>query len=387
MCAETATNQSFAFVAVKPYCNKSPHRSVMAGLRCLFEPKTVSGLNTPSAMGDCCSAGLWYNDAHFKSGDALQVLPKLMLPIVENKSLLPAITEQIVASYQEDSATHHLDHCPLPRYSDVIDVLEDLKEILYPGYRNRDCLQFSNVVYHVGGIVDRLYDRLVILCERAVCHGQGSRDICTTEKRSAIEQTAHQKTLEFLQQIPDIRKMLAKDVEAAYAGDPACTSLDEVIFCYPGLEAITIYRLAHALYKLRIPLIPRIMTEWAHSKTGIDIHPGAVIGEYFFIDHGTGIVIGGTAVLGNWVKLYQGVTLGAVSFPKDEAGELVRNTKRHPTVEDNVVIYANATILGGHTVIGRDSVIGSSVWLTASVPSGTTVTIEKPGLRIRNANP
>ena len=309
-----------------------------------------------------------------------------MLPILEHKSHLPNITEQIVASYQEGGATHHLDHCPLPRYSVVVEVLEDLKEILYPGYRNRDSLHSSNVIYHVGGIVDRLYDRLAVLCERAICYGQGSNDVCTPEKRSVIEQTAHQKTLAFLRQIPDIRKMLAKDVEAAYAGDPVCTSLDEVIFCYPGLEAITIYRLAHALYELQIPLIPRMMTEWAHSKTGIDIHPGAVIGEYFFIDHGTGIVIGGTAILGNWVKLYQGVTLGAVSFPKDETGELVRNTKRHPTIEDNVVIYANATILGGSTVIGKDSVIGSSVWLTYSVPPGTTVMIEKPSLRIRNAH-
>jgi len=308
-----------------------------------------------------------------------------MLPIFENKSLLPNIIEQIVASYQEGSSGHHLDHCPLPRYSDVVESIADLKEILYPGYRNRDYLCSSNVVYHVGGIVDRLYDRLVILCERAVCHGQGRQPVCTPDKRFSIERIAHQKTVEFLQQIPDIRKTLTKDVEAAYAGDPACTSLDEVIFCYPGLEAITVYRLAHALYKLQIPLIPRMMTEWAHSKTGIDIHPGASIGEHFFIDHGTGIVIGGTAILGNWVKLYQGVTLGAVSFPKDEAGELVRNTKRHPTVEDNVVIYANATILGGKTVIGKNSVIGSSVWLTSSVPAGTTVIIEKPDLKMRNA--
>ena len=222
-----------------------------------------------------------------------------MLPILENKSLLPNITERIVASYQEDGTTHHLDHCPLPKYSDVVHVLEDFKEILYPGYQNREGLRSSNVVYHVGGIVDRLYDRLVVLCERAICHGQKSSDICTSEKRSVVEHIAHQKTLEFLQQIPDIRKTLAKDVEAAYAGDPACTSLDEVIFCYPGLEAITIYRLAHALHQLQIPLIPRMMTEWANSKTGIDIHPGAVIGEYFFIDHGTGIVIGGTAILGD----------------------------------------------------------------------------------------
>jgi serine O-acetyltransferase len=292
-----------------------------------------------------------------------------MLPILENKSHLPDITEMIVASYKEGGATHHLDLCPLPRYSVVVEVLEYLKEILYPGYRNRDCLRSSNVVYHVGSIIDRLHDRLVSLCERAICHEQKSNNGCTPEKRTTIELTAHQKVLEFLRQIPSIRKALAKDVEAAYAGDPACTSLDEVIFCYPGLEAITVYRLAHALYELQIPLIPRMMTEWAHNKTGIDIHPGAVIGEYFFIDHGTGIVIGGTAVLGNWVKLYQGVTLGAVSFPKDEAGELVRNTKRHPTIEDNVVIYANATILGGKTVIGKDSVIGSSVWLTSSVPA------------------
>ena len=308
-----------------------------------------------------------------------------MLPILENKSHLPGITEQIVASYKEGGTTHHLDHCPLPSYTLVVDVLEDLKEILYPGYRNRDCLYSSSVVYYIGGIIDRLHDNLVTLCERALCHGQGGIDVCTSEERSVMEHSSHQKVLAFLRQIPDIRQTLAKDVEAAYAGDPACTSLDEVIFCYPGLEAITIYRLAHALYKLRIPLIPRMMTEWAHSKTGIDIHPGAEIGEYFFIDHGTGIVIGGTAIIGNWVKLYQGVTLGALSFQKDKTGELIRNTKRHPTIEDNVVIYANATILGGETVIGKDSVIGSSVWLTYSVAPGTTVTIEKPSLKIRNA--
>jgi serine O-acetyltransferase len=307
-----------------------------------------------------------------------------MLPIFENKSQLPAIAEQIVASYKEIETTHHLDHCPLPRYSLLIEVIEDLKEILYLGYRNRDRLQSSNVIYYVGDIVDRLHDRLVELCERAICHGQGSNNACTPERQAALGQLAHQKSLDFLQQIPDIRRALAKDVEAAYAGDPACKSLDEVIFCYPGLEAITVYRLAHALHLLQIPLLPRMMTEWAHNKTGIDIHPGAQIGEYFFIDHGTGIVIGGTSIIGDWVKLYQGVTLGAASFPKDETGELIRNTKRHPTIEDNVVIYANATILGGKTVIGKDSVIGSSVWLTYSVPAGTTVMIEKPSLKIRN---
>jgi serine O-acetyltransferase len=176
---------------------------------------------------------------------------------------------------------------------------------------------------------------------------------------------------------------LAKDVEAAFHGDPACKNLDEVIFCYPGLEAVTVYRLAHELLKLGVPFIPRMMAEWAHKETGIDIHPGAKIGHHFFIDHGTGVVIGETCEIGNHVKLYQGVTLGALSFPTDADGNIIRNMKRHPTLEDRVVIYASATVLGGKTVIGHDSVIGSSVWLTKSVAPHTTVTIEAPKLRIR----
>ena len=188
-----------------------------------------------------------------------------------------------------------------------------------------------------------------------------------------------------MEQIPEVRQLLATDVQAAYDGDPACKSLDEVIFCYPGLEAITVYRLAHRLHKLGVPLIPRIMTEWAHSRTGIDIHPGATIGQYFFIDHGTGVVIGETTEIGEWVKLYQGVTLGALSFATDADGNLVRGTKRHPTIEDHVVIYANATVLGGKTVIGHHAVIGSSVWITSSVTPHATVTMEKPRLNVRDA--
>ena len=172
-------------------------------------------------------------------------------------------------------------------------------------------------------------------------------------------------------------------MQAAYDGDPAVRNLDEVIFCYPGLEAVTIYRLAHVLYELQIPFIPRMMTELAHSRTGIDIHPGAKIGQYFFIDHGTGVVIGETCEIGDHVKLYQGVTLGALSFATDGDGNLVRGTKRHPTIEDRVVVYANATILGGATVIGHDCVIGSNVWMTRSVDPRTTVVLERPKLRIR----
>jgi serine O-acetyltransferase len=199
-----------------------------------------------------------------------------------------------------------------------------------------------------------------------------------------MEGLGQARAVAFLEQIPLLRHVLALDVQAAYDGDPACKSLDEVIFCYPGFEAVTVYRLAHVLHRLDVPLIPRMMTEWAHGKTGIDIHPGAEIGRHFFIDHGTGVVIGETSLIGEHVKLYQGVTLGALSFPTDEKGKLVRGTKRHPTIEDRVVIYANATILGGETVIGHDSVIGSSTWITHSVAPNTTVSLEAPKLRLRD---
>ena len=189
--------------------------------------------------------------------------------------------------------------------------------------------------------------------------------------------------IDFLQRLPELRRVLATDVQAAYDGDPACRNIDEVIFCYPGLEAITVFRLAHELFKLSVPFIPRMMTEWAHQQTGIDIHPGATIGKHFFIDHGTGVVIGETCQIGEHVKLYQGVTLGALSFATDGDGTLIRNMKRHPTIGDRVVIYASATVLGGKTEIGHDSVIGSSVWLTRSVAPGTTVILEKPKLRMR----
>jgi len=296
---------------------------------------------------------------------------------------LPKLTSQIVRSYHEVRSTHHLDHCPLPNHQAVVDIIADLTELLYPGYRRRDRLNLNNVVYHVGDLIDRLYESLTVQISRAFCHGNKENVACTPAKKDFFSQLGAKKAYEFLGEIPNIRNMLARDVEAAYTGDPACKSYDEVIFCYPGLEAITVYRIAHALHERDVPLIPRMMTEWAHSRTGIDIHPGAKIGEHFFIDHGTGVVIGETCDIGNWVKLYQGVTLGALSFPKNENGEIVRGTKRHPTIQDNVIIYANATILGGDTVIGHDSVIGSNVWLVRSVAPKTTVTIEKPHLVVR----
>jgi serine O-acetyltransferase len=297
------------------------------------------------------------------------------------KEQLPELTQRIVQTYDEVCTINHLGHCPLPNYDVIIAACEDLKEIIYPGFRRREGLHAGNVMYHVGDLIDGLHDKLTVQIGRALRHDAGATEMCNEERD--FEALGQAKAIQFLEQLPQIRRQLALDVQAAYEGDPAVKNLDEVIFCYPGLEAITIYRLAHVLHELSIPFIPRMMTEMAHSRTGIDIHPGAKIGEYFFIDHGTGVVIGETCEIGNRVKLYQGVTLGALSFATDGDGNLVRGTKRHPTIEDRVVVYANATILGGATVIGHDSVVGSSVWLTRSVEPHTTVVLEKPRLRIR----
>jgi serine O-acetyltransferase len=301
------------------------------------------------------------------------------------KNQLPDVTKRIVATYDKVGRINHLDHCPLPRYDEVIAATEELFEIMYPGYRRREGLHHANIAYYVGDLIDRLHDRLTQQIGRALRHDAGATSEC--ESREDYEALGQAKTLQFLDQLPELRSVLATDVQAAFDGDPACKSPDEVIFCYPGLEAITVYRLAHLLHDLGIPFIPRMMTEWAHSRTGIDIHPGATIGEYFFIDHGTGVVLGETCEIGQHVKLYQGVTLGALSFPTDSDGQLVRGAKRHPTLEDGVVVYANATILGGRTVVGHDSVIGSSVWLTSSVQPHTTVLLEKPNLRMRSGLP
>jgi serine O-acetyltransferase len=299
------------------------------------------------------------------------------------KEQLPELTQRIVETYSEPGtdSISHIGHCPLPRYEAVISAVEDLKEIIYPGYRRRENLHLGNVMFHVGELIDGLHDKLTTQIGRALRHDAGFSK--GPEPDTDFEALGQAKTLLFLEQLPEVRKMLALDVQAAYDGDPAVKTLDEIIFCYPGLEAITVYRLAHLLYELEVPLIPRMMTEWAHSKTGIDIHPGATIGHHFFIDHGTGVVIGETCEIGNHVKLYQGVTLGALSFQTDGEGNLVRGQKRHPTIEDRVVIYANATVLGGRTLVGHDSVIGSSVWLTRSVEPHSTVVLEKPKLRIR----
>lgn len=299
------------------------------------------------------------------------------------KEQLPNLTKKIVETYATVPGISHLGHCPLPNYEVVIECCEELKEILYPGYRRREGLHLGNVTYHVGDLVDRLHDKLTQQIGRALRHEAGG---AAEDTSTDYEAKAQAMTITFLEKLPELRALLATDVQAAYDGDPAVQGKDEVIFCYPGLEAVTIYRLAHELYQMQIPFIPRMMSEWAHSKTGIDIHPGARVGTHFFIDHGTGVVIGQTCKIGNHVKIYQGVTLGAMSFQVDEEGQLLRGdgVKRHPTIEDWVVIYASATVLGGLTVIGHHSVIGSSVWLTRSVAPYTTVVLEKPKLRMRS---
>jgi serine O-acetyltransferase len=294
------------------------------------------------------------------------------------KEALPEITEALVATYTECSRINHLGHKPLPSRDATVEILADLFDVLYPGYSRRQNLHMGNVEYHVGDLIDGLHDKLTTQIARALRH-----EYCRETPNADFEAIAQQKAVELLRRLPELRTELEQDVQAALEGDPAAKSYHEIIFCYPGIEAITVYRVAHQLFLLGVPLVPRMMTEWAHSKTGIDIHPGARIGRSFFIDHGTGVVIGETCDIGVNVKLYQGVTLGALSFPRDANGNIIRGMKRHPTLEDDVVVYANATILGGDTVIGHHAVIGSSVWLTHTVPPHTVVSLEKPSLRIK----
>jgi serine O-acetyltransferase len=304
------------------------------------------------------------------------------------KEQLTDLTDRIVDSYQEIGSINHLGHCPLPSTNAIVEILEDLKEILYPGYRRRQNLHLGNVTYYVGDLIDSLHDRLTQQIARAMRYADDllETDQCGSQRVPDYEAAGQDHAIRFLEALPDIRRLLATDTDAAFEGDPAATNVDEVIFCYPGLEAVTVHRLAHQLQLQGVPLIPRIMSEWSHGQTGIDIHPGARIGPSFFIDHGTGVVIGETCDIAENVKIYQGVTLGALSFPRDHDGQLVRGAKRHPTIERGVVIYANATVLGGHTVIGADSVIGASASVTRSVAPNTVVTIEKPTLRFRDAS-
>ncbi|MFZ5584309.1 MAG: serine O-acetyltransferase EpsC [Thermodesulfobacteriota bacterium] len=288
---------------------------------------------------------------------------------------IPGIVNDLVATCHTQGCFSHVSPVPIPSRRAVIAIVEQGRRILFPGYYSNERLDGVNLPYHLGREVTELYEDLARQITWAIRHDCYRYD----QECSLCEDQGRQKALEFVRALPGLRRTLASDVRAAYEGDPASASHDEIIFSYPGLMAITVYRLAHALYHLDVPLLPRIMTEYAHGRTGIDIHPGAHIGESFFIDHGTGVVIGQTAEIGDRVRIYQGVTLGALSLPRD-ANDALREKKRHPTIEDDVTIYAGATILGGQTVVGAGAVIGGNVWLTESVPPGTKVFIKKPEL-------
>jgi serine O-acetyltransferase len=257
----------------------------------------------------------------------------------------------------------------LPSRDQVVEVTEALRSVLFPGYFGVSELTEENMRFHVGATLDRILFVLQEQIKRGLCF---DCDHYGYECPNCLQKT-DRITTEFLGRLPRVQHILATDVRAAYNGDPAAKSTDEAIFCYPGILAVTYYRLAHELYCLEVPLIPRIITETAHSLTGIDIHPGAKIGEQFFVDHGTGVVIGETCIIGDRVRIYQGVTLGAKSFPLDKTGRPIKGIPRHPIVEDDVVIYSGATILGRVT-IGKGSVIGGNVWITRDIPPGELVT-------------
>ncbi|HOK04263.1 MAG TPA: hypothetical protein PLN24_03305 [Victivallales bacterium] len=291
---------------------------------------------------------------------------------------LDSIVEKICATYSDEQGINHIEGFNLPNEEEVINILTELIEIVFPGYTGKKTLSLKNIKYLVGETISRVYIQLNDQISRAMrynCSKNNCKD-CDVPKLSTNA------TIGLLNSLAEIREYLKLDVQAAYDGDPAAKSLDEIILSYPGIKAVTIHRISHELFIRAVPLIPRMMSEYAHRTTGIDIHPGAKIGKSFFIDHGTGVVIGETSVIGNNVKIYQGVTLGALSFPKDENGKIIKGRKRHPTIEDDVTIYSGATILGD-IVVGKGSVIGGNVWLTQSVPAGTKITATIPELKIK----
>ena len=292
---------------------------------------------------------------------------------------LPDLASQLVDSVHDLPTLHRLGHGYLPNRQRVRGAISRLMQLVFPGFFGRQGITKQMLPFHVGEVVAALMDELfdpIVYCLRF----REKRDDCP-ETTARCEQEAEQVVLTFFERLPAVRQAIAEDVRAHFDGDPAATSPEEIIFSYPGLFAISVQRLAHELTSLDVPLLPRVMTEIAHEQTGIDIHPGATLGGGLFIDHGTGVVIGETCVIGERVKIYQGVTLGALAPAK---GQQLRGVRRHPTLEDDVTIYAGATILGGDTTIGAGSTIGGNVFLTQSVPSGTRVVAEPPSLRMRN---
>lgn len=294
-----------------------------------------------------------------------------MNPPESYTNLLRQTVEELSDTSKMQGLFHQHRHGdPLPSSAALEEIIGLCRAVLFPGYYGKSTLNAVTVRYHIGMEIERLFALLTAQVQAGLCFGQQDDDCRCTGVDFHTKAEAIAATL--ISMLPQVRRTLATDVEAAYLGDPAAQNNGEVISCYPAIRALTCYRIAHELYRLDVPLIPRIISELAHSETGIDIHPGAQIGEYFTIDHGTGVVIGATCIIGNHVKLYQGVTLGAKSFPLDVNGNPIKNNPRHPILEDGVIVYSNATILGRIT-IGRDVVIGANKWVTHDVPAGQKV--------------
>ncbi len=294
---------------------------------------------------------------------------------IRYREKLPLVTETIIKNAHDPECFTHVNYEPIHSNRPVAQIIDILREILFPGYFSAEKLDPANMQYNIGQAVSSLFDLLSGQIIHILRHDCFRYDKQCVE----CETLGYETALKVLDGIPEIRKILGTDVLATYRADPAAKSNDEIIFSYPGIYAIMVYRVAHRIFELEIPLLPRIMTEHAHSLTGIDIHPGAEIAESFVIDHGTGVVIGETTEIGKNVRIYQGVTLGALSLPKG-AGNDFRGKKRHPTIEDDVTIYSGTTILGGDTVIGARAVIGGNVWITESVPPDTRVLLKIPEL-------
>ncbi|RGR95758.1 serine O-acetyltransferase [Phocaeicola coprocola] len=287
-------------------------------------------------------------------------------------TLTQAVSELSDKHSYEGLFHQYKDGDPLPSGKSLRRIVELSREILFPGYFGNSTVHRRTINYHIGVNVEELFSLLTEQIQAGLCFGLENTPSDNVIKKIPDRDTAASIAARFISKLPEIRRILATDVEAAYYGDPAATCFGEIICCYPIIRAITNYRIAHELYMLNVPLIPRIITEMAHSETGIDIHPGAQIGHHFTIDHGTGVVIGATCIIGNNVKLYQGVTLGAKSFPLDENGNPIKGIARHPILEDDVIVYSNATILGRIT-IGKGATIGGNIWVTESVPAGSRI--------------
>ena len=285
----------------------------------------------------------------------------------------------ILDSYNECDITARIDEENMLNKDILIEIIDEIRKVLFPGFFDNNKVRSEYLKFLVGERLEFIRYHL----KKQVSNAFANQDVCRECSKAQAEEKAEEVVFEFLKKIPKIREYLNTDIQAAYDGDPAAYSTDEIIFCYPGVFAITVYRIAHELWLLGVPMIPRIMTEYAHSTTGIDIHPGATVGKYFFIDHGTGIVIGETTEIGDNVKIYQGVTLGALSTRK---GQQLKGVKRHPTISDNVTIYSGTTILGGETVVGKGTTIGGNAFIVNSVSEGMKVSVKNPELEYSVGN-